>query len=162
MGRKSLDQRRIGKRRRVIADITSALEAELELLRSEDLELAIAERVLGNLSGGTIGDSSQGMGELDDNSEEEEAEEIELPRQPSRSSINQIKTVGEMALELLIETAPKGMTSTEVLNAIRQRWVPTLMRTSLSPPLSRLKARGAIKLDGDYWKFIEIKADGPE
>lgn len=60
------------------------------------------------------------------------------------------KTVADMALVILSET-PDGLTANEILDIIRKRWMPDLARTSLSPPLSRLKAMGKIRLQGQHW-----------
>jgi hypothetical protein len=61
-------------------------------------------------------------------------------------------TVGQAALVILHEAGPEGMTSGDILDAVRSRFFPDLVRTSLSPPLSRLKARGEAELVGDRWK----------
>lgn len=155
MGRKSLDQKRVGRRRKEISERMTALEVELEMLRSEDLELSIAERVLASLSGVASDDASLSANEHDSDDDDDNTELVGRAIRPVTS---QIKTVGEMAIDVLSEAGVPGMTSTEVLDAIRQRWLPTLMRTSLSPPLSRLKAKGEIELDGEYWKIREKKS----
>lgn len=64
------------------------------------------------------------------------------------------KTVGDMATELLKEY-PEGLTSMEILHLIRERWMPELMRSSISPPLSRLKHMGIVELDGSIWRLAE-------
>jgi len=66
-------------------------------------------------------------------------------------------TVGEAALLILREAGPEGMTSGDILSAVRVKYFPDLARTSLSPPLSRLKARGQVELEGDRWKVAQEK-----
>lgn len=70
------------------------------------------------------------------------------------------KTIADMALKLLEEN-PKGLTANEILDNIQRKWMPTLARTSLSPPLSRLKHLGKVKLDGQHW-ILETKKNYPE
>jgi len=62
-------------------------------------------------------------------------------------------TIGQMALVLLAQAGEEGLTSNEILERIRQRWMNDLARTSLSPPLSRLKKKEEIILDGEHWKL---------
>jgi hypothetical protein len=144
MGRKSLDQKRLTVRRREIADKMSALETELEKLRSEDLELAIAERVLANLSAGSLAETVE---ESDD-----VLVETGVDARDDGAAMDRTMTIGDMALKVLEEAGPEGLTSNEVLEKIRTNWLPALMRTSLSPPLSRLKDRGQITLKDERWR----------
>ena len=67
------------------------------------------------------------------------------------------KTVGDMATELLKEY-PEGLTSMELLHLIRERWMPELMRSSISPPLSRLKHMGIVELDNSVWRLTQNTA----
>jgi hypothetical protein len=67
-------------------------------------------------------------------------------------------TVGELALAVLKEAGDKGFTSTEILEILRESTLPKLLRTSLSPPLSRLKTKGVIELVGDRWRVVPEKS----
>jgi hypothetical protein len=49
------------------------------------------------------------------------------------------KTIQEMVMQLLAEVHPEGLSALEILDQIQRRWKPDLMRTSLSPQLSRLQ-----------------------
>lgn len=143
MARKSTDWRRIETRRAEIAQRLSSLETEFEKLRAEDFELATAEAVLKRLSG--IAESQAILD--DDNDNENEVAETS----------NGDLTIGDMAMVVLREAGEPGLTSNEVLEAVRKRWLPTLMRTSLSPPLSRLKTKGEIVLVDDRWRVATAK-----
>ncbi len=57
---------------------------------------------------------------------------------PIDNSSSPPETVADMALEIIKE-APNGLKADIILKEIRRRWKPRLARTSLSPPLSRLK-----------------------
>jgi hypothetical protein len=57
---------------------------------------------------------------------------------------NAPSTVGDMAIEIL-KDFPDGLTASNILFEIQKRWKPDLVRTSLSPPLSRLKEKGEIE-----------------
>lgn len=62
------------------------------------------------------------------------------------------QTVADMAVEILKEH-PEGLTANQILEIIHSRWMPELMRSSLSPPLSRLKHMGMVKLEDQLWKL---------
>lgn len=64
------------------------------------------------------------------------------------------KTVGDMALEVL-KKAPNGLKASEILERIQKTWIPDLARTSLSPPLSRLKKQGLVKYNNGFWRLAE-------
>lgn len=63
-------------------------------------------------------------------------------------------TIGDMALEIL-KDFPMGLTANNILLEIQQRWKPDLVRTSLSPPLSRLKEKEELDYDDTTarWKI---------
>ncbi len=63
-------------------------------------------------------------------------------------------TIGDMALEILKEY-PDGLTASQILKEIQDRWKPELVRTSLSPPLSRLKEKELIEyIDSNaHWRI---------
>ncbi len=67
------------------------------------------------------------------------------------------KTVADMALEILRDY-PDGLTAIQILDKIRERWMPNLMRSSLSPPLSRLKHVGKVILDGSIWSLADERS----
>ena len=63
-------------------------------------------------------------------------------------------TIGDMAVQVLTSAPPEGLTSNQILDAIRTKMMPNLQRTSLSPPLTRLKRRGVIDLVGEQWRLV--------
>lgn len=62
------------------------------------------------------------------------------------------KTVSDMALRILKEH-PNGLTAQDILEKIQNRWMPGLVRTSLSPPLSRLKHLGEVSYRNGIWSL---------
>lgn len=59
-------------------------------------------------------------------------------------------------MELLPEpciAVDEGLTANQILEIIHSRWMPELRRSSLSPPLSRLKHLGMVKLEDQLWKL---------
>jgi hypothetical protein len=129
MARRSREVRRIEARE---AELLARLKAD----RAELEELRVARRVLDRLSG-------------DDDPDLEDSE-----GSPGA-------TIGELAFEILYEAKRQGLeglTSNDLLELIREHSLPDLMRTSLSPPLSRLKKRGLIEQVGDLWRVSEYPA----
>ena len=61
-----------------------------------------------------------------------------------------VPTIKDMARSALRE-APEGLTSHEILAAIKQQFNRDIDRTSLSPQLSRLKGDGEVQLMGEKW-----------
>lgn len=66
------------------------------------------------------------------------------------------KNIQQMVLHILDEIYPGGLTSLEILDQIQRRWKPDLMRTSLSPQLSRLRKGRSIKNDKHKW-YLAVK-----
>jgi hypothetical protein len=115
-----------------------ALEKEVEFTRAERDEVRTAHKVSVRL---WLASNVSDEGTVD------EAPSTILPEGKGL-------TVGQAALVILHEAGPEGMTSGDILDAVRSRFFPDLARTSLSPPLSRLKARGETELVGDRWKVV--------
>ena len=65
------------------------------------------------------------------------------------------QTVGDMVLQVLFNSYPHGHKANDILSKIREQWIPTLARTSLSPPLSRLKNKQLVELTDGKWKLTE-------
>lgn len=59
-------------------------------------------------------------------------------------------TIKEMVRRVL-ESAPLGMTSNDILASIKAEFSKEIERTSLSPQLSRLKSEGEVVLVNDNW-----------
>jgi hypothetical protein len=130
MARKTQDMRKLEAREAELTNRIAADQAELE-------EIRVARKVLGRLAG-------EEKTEPETPSEEETEPSVDIGGGVDAS-------VGDLALMLLRQAAQKGMTSGEILDAIHAKWLPGLARTSLSPPLSRLKKKSVIKLVGDRW-----------
>lgn len=63
------------------------------------------------------------------------------------------RTVADMALELLYQAHPQPLKALDILTKIQELWEPGLARTSLSPPLSRLKHRKWVDVRDNYWSL---------
>lgn len=70
--------------------------------------------------------------------------------QPNKSNM----TIKDMVLEILPKH-PDGLTALEILAHIEQDFGQSIMRTSLSPQLSRLKSSGKIKRDNFTWTIYK-------
>jgi hypothetical protein len=66
----------------------------------------------------------------------------------------QVLTMKQLVVKALSEHLENGATANEMLDFFARKWGRTeIMRTSLSPQLSRLKEDGAIRLEGKVWKI---------
>lgn len=140
MARKSLERRRIQLRlTEIVARLKAVDEERVALLREMD-ELRLADTVLQRLSGEA------------DIADAEAADVADVTEEHGQNPPTDM-TIADMALVLLREVGSEGLTSNEVLEQLRKRWLPELARTSLSPPLSRLKAKGLIELLDDRWRM---------
>jgi len=149
MARKSQDLKRVEARDNELAAQIEQLERELEVLRDERKKVQTAREVLEELSGippqETEGNAA--------------ADFPDLPPVTPEQTLADVQefadlTVGDMALAVLKDGPPDGCTSSQILEAIHARWTPNLQRSSLSPPLSRLKKKGAIDLVGERWQLV--------
>lgn len=64
-----------------------------------------------------------------------------------------VGTIKSMVMSLLVDTDPEGLTANDLLSDLRERWLPKLERTSLSPQLSRLKREGKIENFNGKWRL---------
>lgn len=127
---------------RVLPDYIGSMNDFLEYLRrrrselrKELMELDIAERVYKERKSGTKAEQDLGL-----------FSPTEAERKP--------RTIKEMVIALLEEAWPQGRTALQILDAINQRWNPTLPRTSLSPQLTRLKIDKLIRNERGVWKVV--------
>jgi hypothetical protein len=67
------------------------------------------------------------------------------------------KTIKQAVMEVL-KGRVSGMTALEILAEINKRFSVDYPRTSLSPQLSRLKAEGKIKREGNTWRIANALA----
>jgi hypothetical protein len=115
------------------AELTARLKAD----QAELEELRVTRRYLERLAG-------------EDEKDEDNAEGDDPQDAPASGSV---LTIGQLAMALLHNAEPEGLTSNEILDRLQRGPAPDLVRTSLSPPLSRLKKRGEIVLVGDRWRI---------
>lgn len=71
-------------------------------------------------------------------------------------------TFKELILKALSERFSSGATANELLDFFKREWGREIMRTSLSPQLSRLRAEGQIELFGKVWCLVEHANPPPE
>jgi hypothetical protein len=69
-------------------------------------------------------------------------------------------TIKQAVLSILAEH-PSGLTALDILALINRRFDLAIVRTSLSPQLSRLKQDHEIENDGSLWRIIEQKKARP-
>ncbi len=67
---------------------------------------------------------------------------------------------GEPIFKEKIKTAltkefPNGATANDILKYVNEKWERQIVRSSLSPQLSRLKKEGIITLEDDIWKLAK-------
>ncbi|UYN95726.1 MAG: hypothetical protein KIT25_01890 [Enhydrobacter sp.] len=73
----------------------------------------------------------------------------------SRAQFEQQSTL-KKAIKAILANHPEGLLSGDLLTALRQSGYPGLLRTSMSPQLSRMKDRDVVNVDGK-WTLIENK-----
>jgi predicted nucleic acid-binding Zn-ribbon protein len=87
-------------------------------------------------------------------------ETIELPLNVIRREAPQI-TIKQAVLKIL-EHYPKGLHALDILDKVNQRFDLGIVRTSLSPQLTRLKRDDEkIVNDGPIWRLAHQKKEGP-
>ena len=69
------------------------------------------------------------------------------------------KTIKEAVLDVLLTAPPYGLTANEILDRLQKIYDADLMRTSLSPQLSRLKQEGKIVSERPYWRLAKREED---
>lgn len=76
-----------------------------------------------------------------------------------------VKKIGKNTQEMVIEILKdrnEGMLALDILKEINERWNLGLMRSSLSPQLSRLKEKGELKYNDGLWSLTSINEDENE
>lgn len=73
---------------------------------------------------------------------------------------NAPKNVSGMVIAVLSDSLTGKLTALEILADIQQRWLPHLMRTSLSPALSRMKVQGHLIREGHVWHLPQNAETG--
>ena len=81
-------------------------------------------------------------------------------RRKAHPSIQEM-TFKQMVVKALSEYFKNGATANELLDFFKEEWGREIMRTSLSPQLSRLKNDNIIRLEGKIWHLsVPAKAFG--
>jgi hypothetical protein len=70
------------------------------------------------------------------------------------------QTIKEAALDVL-QDHPKGLIALDILAKINERFSPSLIRTSLSPQLSRLRQDGKLEYHDGIWLLPHQNEEGP-
>ncbi|WEK45613.1 MAG: hypothetical protein P0Y56_11290 [Candidatus Andeanibacterium colombiense] len=71
-------------------------------------------------------------------------------------------TFQQLVVKALSEHLTNGATANELLDFFRREWGKEIMRTSLSPQLSRLKADDVIELRGKVWHLVRNENEPPQ
>lgn len=127
-----------------LAERIKALEGELKSLREEE------RRVLAALK------ATQETAELEASGDEASRASVTHHLRNANPEYQNL-TMKELVLRALEEHFPEGATAQQMLDLFANRWGRTdIVRTSLSPQLSRLKNDDQkIILDGRVWKLAE-------
>lgn len=86
---------------------------------------------------------------------------VEVDAIDSTKDESEPATIGDMAIEVIAKY-PAGVIATDILREIQSMWKPDLMRTSLSPPLSRLKERGLLDYHEDTGRWFISNKQGSD
>jgi hypothetical protein len=74
---------------------------------------------------------------------------------------NQSLTFQDMIM-LTLKSTPEGATANELLEMIDGRFNKKIMRSSISPQLSRLKQKGKVTLKDGMWAIISDSPETPD
>lgn len=124
-----------------MTDFLSYLRARKSQLKQEILELEAAERIF--LESGAKRQSGGGI--FASVTASQSSTSSPVPKHPGAMTIKQqVKVVLE-------DASPEGLSAQEILRQIKKRWTPSLVRTSLSPQLSRLRKERVIFNHNNVW-----------
>lgn len=62
----------------------------------------------------------------------------------------------------VLKLMPDGGTANQILESIQNKYGINIMRSSISPQLSRLKQDGFLDVEKKVWKMTEKKSDYPD
>jgi hypothetical protein len=134
------------------------LDRQAELQRAlvpVERELADARRALAAIAPDTVFERPAVGGEASRASVEHFARQAVVGRDVEQSHYAKM-TMKQLVKKALIEHFHNGATANQLLDFFRDAWGrDDILRTSLSPQLSRLKDEGEIRLDGLVWTLIE-------
>jgi hypothetical protein len=80
-----------------------------------------------------------------------------LPTATKRTKRQSASLTIKRAVMEVLEDHPDGLLALDILGKINERHGSGLVRTSLSPQLSRLKQEGKLKQEGTLWLLAEPK-----
>ena len=139
---------RIAERRRLIAERTAALQAEINALAAEAVELDTAERVLKRFSDAAPIDADASKTPDSAPHDAEDDASLTLP-QMVFTILEEAKAAGR-----------KGADGSEILRAIQTRWRPDFTPDKVRPTLWRMvKKEGRLKKRG---KIYTLPTSSPE
>lgn len=144
----------------ILSEHERALEARLKSLREQTIllerELADVRRARGAISPGYYGPE---QAQIPFPAGISESASIQPPI--SASSPYARATIKELVRKALGEHFVDGATANQLLHFFADAWGrKEIVRTSLSPQLSRLKAAGEIVLHGQRWSLTELGQAG--
>ncbi len=126
-----------------------------EQLRSLSEELRVAERELATLEAARkqfVNDGRVDSPSLFDATTRATEMVKRVVRTPASGSQVQEGSIKEAALQALAN-ARDGLIAIDILGEINQHREPPILRTSLSPQLSRLRQAGLVNLTGSVWRI---------
>jgi hypothetical protein len=131
----------ISKRREAMRKAAALYAADIRVI--EDM-LALYNSAKGERAGPELGHNRANTGDL--------FAETVLNLKPKEITKRLGKTTQDMVLEILQEN-PNGLVALEILYEVNRRWSLGLLRSSLSPQISRLKKKGKVKYSQGIWRF---------
>lgn len=89
-----------------------------------------------------------------------QSDDLKNSKNPEFGS-NQSLTFQDMIM-LILKNTPEGATANELLEMIDRRFNKKIMRSSISPQLSRLKQKGRVTLKDGIWTIISDSPETPD
>jgi hypothetical protein len=137
---------RIAERRRVIAERTAELQAELAVLVAEAQELDVAERVLRRFSEPAPDQSA-----------------TPIPNGADDTPHTEGPTLPQMVYTILEEAKAKGrkgVESAEMIRIIRERWKPEFTADNVRPTLWRMVQKQRLRKRGKIYSMPNNSPEG--
>lgn len=147
---------------RTLKERISALRSEIVPLEQELLEVRMAKSALHKDDGASeprLALASPGALRIHDAVSSSDASHIVLTTDPFRSPYFQL-TMKQLVMKALAEHYPNGATANQMLDLFANVWGRgDIVRTSLSPQLSRLKDDRLISRVGHIWRLRQNTID---
>jgi hypothetical protein len=138
-----------------------ALRDQITPLEQELLDVRMAQQALQRETAGNrepqLALARPGMLKVHDATSATTAGPVVQTTDASRSPYSRF-TIKELVIKALAEHFPRGATANQMLDLFANVWGRgNIIRTSLSPQLSRLKEEGRIIRDGHTWHLAHTK-----